>query len=248
MSLPFYAFPEIFDNRLWRKLSPSAKALYPAILKHANLATGIAFPGTDLLMELSGIKTEATLIKAIKELKSVGVLNYWLVPIKGGGFKKKRVFKVNMAHIEQFLRPTADKPASDVYGAGKPQPAISAINEPQPEREEPSQREPSVNKRTEIGSYSILLSQIEALIMEYGQETFDEAANALKKRNDVKYPIHYLRSVCERIQSRKDEENLEKRNKEEKIRFSQEAKEVSQNPDFQKLLGGLLKTGKGLTG
>ncbi len=66
---------DILDSGIWAQLSPSAKALYPVLCKFSNHLFKPVWPGTDILLQLTGFKTKKSLQDAKKELVSVGLLH-----------------------------------------------------------------------------------------------------------------------------------------------------------------------------
>ncbi|MCS6971483.1 MAG: helix-turn-helix domain-containing protein [Turneriella sp.] len=72
---------DILDSGVWARLSPAAKALYPVLCKFSNLAFKPVWPGTEVLLRLTGFKTKKSLQEAKKELVREGLLH--IVPGTG---------------------------------------------------------------------------------------------------------------------------------------------------------------------
>lgn len=66
---------DILDSGVWAQLSPSSKALYPVLCKFSNHLFKPVWPGTDILLQLTGFKTKKSLQEAKKELVSMGLLH-----------------------------------------------------------------------------------------------------------------------------------------------------------------------------
>ena len=65
---------DIIDLGIWKKLIPSAKALYIVLLKFSNGNLKHVWPSTPLLMELTGYKQKKSIIDAKKDLIEKGLI------------------------------------------------------------------------------------------------------------------------------------------------------------------------------
>lgn len=72
---------DILDSGTWAKLGPSAKALYPVLCKFSNHSFKPVWPGTEILLKLTGFKTKKSLQEAKRELVRAGLLH--IVPGTG---------------------------------------------------------------------------------------------------------------------------------------------------------------------
>ncbi len=66
---------DLVDSGIWAALSPSAKSLYPVLLRFSDETFKPVFPGTEELLRLTGFKTKKSLQEARKELQSSGLLD-----------------------------------------------------------------------------------------------------------------------------------------------------------------------------
>jgi hypothetical protein len=72
---------DVLDSGTWAKLGPAAKALYPVLCKFSNLNFKPVWPGTDVLLKLTGFKTKKSLQEAKRELVEAGLIH--VVPGSG---------------------------------------------------------------------------------------------------------------------------------------------------------------------
>ena len=73
--LPYFKFVSlIVDSGLWGKMSPAARALYPVLLRFSDRNFKPVYPGTQVLLKLTGFKQKSTLRKARKELVDLGLI------------------------------------------------------------------------------------------------------------------------------------------------------------------------------
>jgi hypothetical protein len=66
---------DILDSGTWAKLGPAAKALYPVLCKFSNHNFKPVWPGTDILLKLTGFKTKKSLQEAKRELVEAGLIH-----------------------------------------------------------------------------------------------------------------------------------------------------------------------------
>ena len=75
-NLPYFKFvSKIIDCGLWARMSPAARALYPALLRFSDRNFKPVFPGTRLLLKLTGFKQKASLRRARQELEALGLIS-----------------------------------------------------------------------------------------------------------------------------------------------------------------------------
>ncbi len=74
--LPFFKFvTELIDAGIWAKMSPTARTLYPVLLRFTDRNFSPVYPGTKRLLELTGFKQKASLRQARKELIELGLIS-----------------------------------------------------------------------------------------------------------------------------------------------------------------------------
>ncbi|HMV34341.1 MAG TPA: helix-turn-helix domain-containing protein [Turneriella sp.] len=66
---------DILDSGTWAKLGPAAKALYPVLCKFSNHSFKPVWPGTDILLKLTGFKTKKSLQEGKRELVEAGLIH-----------------------------------------------------------------------------------------------------------------------------------------------------------------------------
>jgi len=66
---------DILDSGTWAKLGPAAKALYPVLCKFSNHSFKPVWPGTDVLLKLTGFKTKKSLQEGKRELVEAGLIH-----------------------------------------------------------------------------------------------------------------------------------------------------------------------------
>ncbi len=65
---------DIIDSGVWANLSSAAKTLYPVLLKFSDSKFKPVWPGTEMLLKLTGFKTKKSIVQAKKELTLAGLL------------------------------------------------------------------------------------------------------------------------------------------------------------------------------
>lgn len=234
LSLAYYQFPEVFDSGLWAHLSPSAKALYPVILKFANLQTRIAFPSREKAMKLAGLKKPHTFAKAWRELKANGLIEKsWLAPANKG-FCRKLFFQLPpIAAIERHTPNAADR-HRPLKRDAKGQPPINHASNGHSESSKREEKDPALkiapipqekavifnSQKTVPGKYPEAL--LEDLRREYGADIVEEAVQKASIKFS-RYPLAYLRTTCGAIASAKKCQKLERAeiNRSEEYRIPQ---------------------------
>jgi hypothetical protein len=72
---PYIRFmTDIIDSGVWADLSSAAKTLYPVLLKFSDSKFKPVWPGTEILLRLTGFKTKKSIVHAKKELTRAGLL------------------------------------------------------------------------------------------------------------------------------------------------------------------------------
>jgi len=64
----------LFDSGLWARMSAAARALYPALLRFSDGQFKPVFPGTTVLLKMTGFKQKSTLRRAREELVELGLI------------------------------------------------------------------------------------------------------------------------------------------------------------------------------
>ncbi|MCB1309416.1 MAG: helix-turn-helix domain-containing protein [Leptospiraceae bacterium] len=73
--LPYFKFVSaLIDSGIWADLSPAARALYPVLLRFSDRDFKPVYPGSQVLLKLTGFKQKSTLRKARKELEEKGLV------------------------------------------------------------------------------------------------------------------------------------------------------------------------------
>jgi len=65
---------DIIDSGVWANLSSAAKTLYPVLLKFSDSRFKPVWPGTEMLLKLTGFKTKKSIVHAKKELTQAGLI------------------------------------------------------------------------------------------------------------------------------------------------------------------------------
>lgn len=74
-NLTYFKFVStIIETGLWAKMSSAARALYPVLLRFSDSDFKPVYPGSKLLLELTGFKQKSTLRKARQELVELGLV------------------------------------------------------------------------------------------------------------------------------------------------------------------------------
>ncbi len=81
--LPYFKFVSaLIDTGLWARMSAAARTLYPVLLRFSDRHFKPVWPGTKLLLELTGFKQKASIRKARQELVQLGLIA--MTPGTGG--------------------------------------------------------------------------------------------------------------------------------------------------------------------
>jgi len=185
---------DIIDSGLWGRLSSSARALYPVLLKFSNQNFKPVWPGTDTLLGLTGFKTKKSIIQAKKELVEAGLLHF----IPGTGRSSSQYFFA-FNYKGSKITPQGDIP---VYRRdGLPHP---------PEGDDggsdggigvnPNNINITITNNQNIEKNNGELDNkqkldFEAIIDDYGEEIFTEAYKIAKSRGHEKNS-GYIRAIC----------------------------------------------------
>lgn len=74
--LPYFKFvAAIIDSGIWARMSPAARALYPALLRFSDRNFKPVYPGATLLLKLTGFKQKSSLRAARHELVQLGLIS-----------------------------------------------------------------------------------------------------------------------------------------------------------------------------
>lgn len=95
---------DLIDAGIWAKMSPSARALYPVLLRFSDRNFSPVYPGSKKLLELTGFKQKASLRKARRELVDLG-----LISITKGSGRKNTIYHFRFDWIP--LRESSTKPS-----------------------------------------------------------------------------------------------------------------------------------------
>jgi hypothetical protein len=79
---------DLIDSGIWAELSPGARTLYPVLLRFSDRHFKPVFPGSQILLKLTGFKQKSSLRKARKELSDHGLI--WIE--EGTGRKNSKYF------------------------------------------------------------------------------------------------------------------------------------------------------------
>jgi hypothetical protein len=236
--LSHYQFSEIFDSGIWASLSPSAKALYPVLLKFANLKSRLAWPKMETAMKLSGIKKPHTFGKAIRELTEKKLIKKtWLAPAMSGGFRRKRFYQMPRVGATKGHVPDAVNGHMAIKGVSDGHMPIKPAANGHLKRSEREERDPAL-KRTSLASEKADFADSEGtastaypkpllddLKREYGAVIVEEAIQKSSGKV-VRYPLAYLRTTCGSIASRQREERLEGEASESKQKYRMDSGEA----------------------
>lgn len=81
--LPYFKFVSaLIDAGIWARMSAAARTLYPVLLRFSDRNFKPVWPGTKLLLELTGFKQKASVRKARQELVQLGLIA--MTPGTGG--------------------------------------------------------------------------------------------------------------------------------------------------------------------
>ena len=65
----------LIDTGIWAAMSPAARALYPVLLRFSDGKFKPVYPGSRILLKLTGFKQKSTLRRARRELVATGLLS-----------------------------------------------------------------------------------------------------------------------------------------------------------------------------
>lgn len=73
--LPYFKFVSaLIDQGIWARMSAAARTLYPVLLRFSDRHFKPVWPGTKVLLELTGFKQKASIRKARQELVKLGLI------------------------------------------------------------------------------------------------------------------------------------------------------------------------------
>ena len=75
--LPYFKFVSpLIDTGTWARMTAAARTLYPVLLRFSDGNFKPVYPGTRLLLKLTGFKQKASLRKARRELEELGLVSF----------------------------------------------------------------------------------------------------------------------------------------------------------------------------
>lgn len=74
--LPYFKFVSpLIDSGVWARMTSAARTLYPVLLRFSDANFKPVYPGTRLLLKLTGFKQKSSLRKARRELSELGLIS-----------------------------------------------------------------------------------------------------------------------------------------------------------------------------
>jgi hypothetical protein len=74
--LPYFKFVSpLIDSGTWARMTSAARTLYPVLLRFSDASFKPVYPGTRLLLKLTGFKQKSSLRKARRELSELGLIS-----------------------------------------------------------------------------------------------------------------------------------------------------------------------------
>ncbi|MCR9144681.1 MAG: helix-turn-helix domain-containing protein [bacterium] len=74
--LPYFKFVSLLiDSGVWARMTSAARTLYPVLLRFSDGSFKPVYPGTRLLLKLTGFKQKSSLRKARRELAELGLIS-----------------------------------------------------------------------------------------------------------------------------------------------------------------------------
>ncbi|HMX33064.1 MAG TPA: helix-turn-helix domain-containing protein [Leptospiraceae bacterium] len=195
---------DIIDSGLWGRLSPAAKTLYPVLLKFSDQNFKQVWPGTDLLLKLTGFKTKKSIVLGKKELIKEGLLYY-----RPGSGRTNSVYYFTFNYPGSKIIPQRDKtiPLTGIQTSPREDDALTPQTVPS--------GIPNHLNITITNTQSLKTDKEESyekLIDMYGIKVVDEAYQMAKLKG-FETNLSYVAGICKNI-SRKGKENVFKNNQE----------------------------------
>ncbi len=209
---------DIIDSGVWANLSSAAKTLYPVLLKFSDSKFKPVWPGTEMLLKLTGFKTKKSIVQAKKELTQAGLL--YQVPGNGKtatryhfsfhyeGSKITPLGDISIPRGGGFLSQQEGDKNSDGRGASIPPNhiniTISNTNQSEPLGKTEKREEPTTSA-----------SNLEQLIGLFGSDiAFDAYSQA--RSISLEKDMPYLLGVCkEKVRQKSKVLNYEQKKQEE---------------------------------
>mgnify|MGYP000398033333 CR=1 FL=1 len=147
----FKFFQDLVLSRTWRKLTPSARTLYPVLAIHTDGAFKPVWPSLKRLKELSGLGNSG-IVSALRSLEANGLIRIWSGRHRDGNRPNTYEFVFRYPGCQIDLIPQRDK-ATPAAGVGvapqrdKATPAALASLDPQQDNL-PPQRGANKKSRT----------------------------------------------------------------------------------------------------
>ena len=147
----FKFFQDLVLSRTWKKLTPSARALYPVLAIHTNKDFKPVYPSLRRLKELSGLGNNG-IASALRSLEENGLIRRWSGRHRSGNVPNTYEFVFEYPNTQVSLPPQRGK-AIPVVGIGHaPQRGQASPNRGQPlpplDATLPPQRGTNNKKRT----------------------------------------------------------------------------------------------------
>lgn len=195
---------DIIDSGLWGRLSPAAKTLYPVLLKFSDQNFKQVWPGTDLLLKLTGFKTKKSIVLGKKELIKEGLLYY-----RPGSGRTNSVYYFTFNYPGSKIIHQRDKtiPLTGIQTSPREDDALTPQTVPS--------GIPNHLNITITNTQSLKTDKEESyekLIDMYGIKVVDEAYQMAKLKG-FETNLSYVAGICKNI-SRKGKENVFKNNQE----------------------------------
>jgi len=114
----FKFFQDLVLSNTWRKLTPSARALYPVLAIHTDSHFKPVFPSLKRLKQLSGLGNNG-LSSALRSLEEHGLIRIWSGKHKDGNVPNTYEFVFEYENCQVTLAPQRDK-ATPFAGVGQP--------------------------------------------------------------------------------------------------------------------------------
>ncbi|HMV44750.1 MAG TPA: helix-turn-helix domain-containing protein [Leptospiraceae bacterium] len=195
---------DIIDSGLWGRLSSAAKTLYPVLLKFSDQNFKQVWPGTDLLLKLTGFKTKKSIVLGKKELIKEGLLYY-----RPGSGRTNSVYYFTFNYPGSKIIPQRDKtiPLTGIQTSPREDDALTPQTVPS--------GIPNHLNITITNTQSLKTDKEESyekLIDMYGIKVVDEAYQMAKLKG-FETNLSYVAGICKNI-SRKGKENVFKNNQE----------------------------------
>ncbi len=145
----FKFFQDLVHSRTWRKLTPSARTLYPVLAIHTDKDFKPVYPSLKRLKDLSGLGNSG-IVSALHSLEANGLIRIWSGRHRAGNRNNTYEFTFTYAGCQIDLIPPRDKaiPAAGVGVAPSRDKASPARPESLAPQEDNLQPHRGMNKRS----------------------------------------------------------------------------------------------------